>query len=312
MTFVNILSAKRFEDLLQPGESKDDGFKRLAKLCHPDKFPGNKKAEDAFKHLNHLRGVNGSAAEILIGKWSISQPFTRGDIADLYITKDLAVFKIARSERDNDLMLQEKTVVNLIHSSKDEKFPLYVPRVIESFKASGRVTNVLEYADKYVSLEEIWQRCGPLDFRHIVWMMNRLFSALGFIHRLELVHGAIVPTHLLYNPTNHTMQLVDWCYSTKIGGKVPAIVKKYKTLYPKEILAKGQAQTSSDLFMAMGIVRRTAQNIPAKFRPLIEWAEAGSPASRPADAWAFQDRWRATAKEVYGDPKFVELTIPVN
>lgn len=310
MTISQIKKALRMEDLMLPGETRDDAFRRLAKLCHPDTHPGNKPAEEAFKHLTNLREE--VTKEIKIGKWTISQPFARGDIADLYVTKEKTIFKIARSEKDNDLMTREKQAIQLIHKDVSSKMRLYVPNLVESIKASGRTANVIAYADEYLSLEEILQRTGPLDFRHAVWMMNRMLSVLGYVHRLGLVHGAIVPSHLLYNPANHTLQLVDWCYSTKIGEKVPAIVKKYKFLYPDEILKRSAVHSSSDLYMALGIIRILTGSIPKQFQPLLDWGQAGSPASRPQDPWAFQDRWRSVAKELYGEPKFIPLTIPVN
>jgi hypothetical protein len=144
-------------------------------------------------------------------------------------------------------------------------------------------------------------------------MMNRLLSCLGYVHHQGVVHAAVLPSHVLYNLKNHDMRLVDWCYSVDAGQRVVAVVSKYKALYAPEILAKKPAHSFADLYMAARIMQfASARAIPRTFQTLFDWCLAEQSAARPSDAWAFQDMWRERAKQEFGEPKFVELTLPVN
>lgn len=314
MTFATIMKAAKLEDLADKGEVPEATFRRLAKICHPDRNPLDiAGAQAAMAHINRLRDGD-KPTEIKIGAWTIGPVIARGDIADIYRTTDGQAFKIARSKADNDLMDRERRSLEILHDKDaDAKLSRYIPVLRESFSASARRVNVLEEAAGYIPLDEIVERThGILDFRHGIWMMNRLLTALGYVHRRGIVHGAIVPSHILYEPATHNMKLVDWCYSCSPNEHVPAMVKKYKELYPREVLLKKPVTPATDIYMASRSIHWAVSTTPTVFKGLFEWCTAESMAARPPDAWTFQDRWLDMAKRVYGDPKFVELRIPAN
>lgn len=314
ISFEEIKRCAHFEDLMLPKEDRDVAFKRLARLFHPDFHPkAIKQATEAFQHLQTLYRPQPKPI-VKIGKWEIREPFARGDLANLYYTNNGAIFKIARSRADNDLMDREKFALAAIHKEASG-YGVYIPKGIEYLTASGRRANIINPAEPgFISLEDILNRIpGKLDFRHVVWMISRLTSALGFIHRCDYIHGAIVPSHLLYNPANHEMRLVDWCYSSKVGsGPIPAVVKAYRYLYPPEILKKETPQVSSDIFMMGALINTMTPHIPREFHPLVEWCMVSSPLSRPLDAWEFQKTWKAAAERTFGKPTFFQLNVPVS
>lgn len=299
--------ARKFDDLLLDGEDAGSCFKRLAKECHPDLHPGNKRADEAFRKLTELHDGD-KPKELQIGRWTIGKSLIAGDVSNLYLTKQDSVFKIVRNKSDNDLMDRESKALKKIFPGHTQ-FGQYVPELLDSFAASGRRVNVIPYYSQFVSLEDISKKLGGVWFRHTVWMMNRLLSCLGMVQRLGLVHGAVVPSHILYNPATHDMKLVDWCYSTEIHKNVPAAVARYKSLYAPEILAKKSAGASTDIYMAAATLRSVSREIPKRFVPLFDWCLAGSPSSRVDDAWKFQDRWRDAAEREYGKPRFIEFKL---
>jgi len=199
----------------------DREYRRLAMACHPDQWMGESaqlrdRASKAFLKLRSLRDKP-TTKPVSFGKWVVESPIAAGDIADLYQVASTsisrAVLKIARSAKDNDLMEAEISSIKKLREPALNAFHKYIPVLLDNFKASGRRVTILDYAEG-ISLSEIVTGTGRLDFRHAVWMSNRLLSALGFVHRQGITHGSVLPTHLLYGPECHSMKLVDWCYST--------------------------------------------------------------------------------------------------
>jgi hypothetical protein len=137
---------------------------------------------------------------------------------------------------------------------------------------------------------------------------------LGFAHRNGVIHGAVLPQHLLYRPDDHGLQLVDWtCSCQDDTQRVPYAVTRYKDLYPVEVLfAEGTAYPATDIYMAFASMRWAADSIPYRFRALFDWCLVESWKSRPGDPWAVQDKWVKLAEEEFGKPKFVPLEVPVN
>jgi len=320
---LDIERAKIFNDLLR-GDDVLGAYRRLARLVHPDIVADDKKerATKIFSKLSALytEFTKGDVkAAVVLGEFVITGPLAKGDICDVYLTESDAhgqtVLKIARTEDDNDLLEREVQALKKMAELKKDDGSLfrYFMQPVKSFKASGRRANVLPYQKGFHSLSEILVQYNVgLDFRHIVWMGNRLFNAIGVLHLNNIVHGAIFPEHLLYHLPTHDMRLVDFCYSSINNEPITTIIKKYRLIYPIEVLRKQKPNVSTDIYMAAQTLKHAAARIPKKFLPLFEWCLAESPKARPHDAWGFADLWKATAEEEYGPPKFVQLTLAVS
>lgn len=301
---------------------KGVGYRRLARLVHPDTVDKKLKprGETAFKKLTEMyaifTGKQPPSSAQKIGAWAVGDPLAKGDIADLYRAEsdkhEPAVFKISRSPKDNDLMDTEAAALKALHrhGPPNDNFLRYIPQLYDSLKASDRRANIVSAALGYHSLSDIFsQYIEGLDFRHVVWMMNRLLSALGYAHKHGLVHGAVTPDHLLYHGVTHGLVLVDWCYSVEIGNPIKAIVKNRKSFYPVEVLKKLPSSPATDIYMAARSMMFAADQIPGEFLGILEWCTAESPKTRPQDAWELQDLWVKVAEKVYGKPKYVRLEI---
>jgi serine/threonine protein kinase len=301
-------------------------YRRLAKLCHPDNLIGNplqKRAESAFRKLTDFytkaSGTTPAFTPIPLGEWIVTAPFATGHVADLFYAEPAkpkdpqppAVLKIARQQADNDLMEREYATLKRLHREKPETFHVYLPTVLSHFSADHRKTTVFTHEAEAHSLDFIVAQMGKLPFVHIVWMGNRLWSVLGFAHQHNVIHGAILPEHLLYRPADHGLKLVDWCYSVNaVDQHIPAIVPTRKAFYPKEV-GRRTCALGTDIYMAAQCLRFAAAEIPKRFKALFDWMLAESPASRPQDAWGLADQWKSLAAAEYGKPRFVELKVPV-
>jgi serine/threonine protein kinase len=316
-----IAKAKSFKELLD-GDNAARAYRRIAKLCHPDVVPDGLKDEAtiAFANLGILYGaLNGAPKErsAVVAGYVVKSPLAKGDICDLYLVESIrcddAVLKIVRSARDNDLLEREVATLKAVQAEPSTPVQHYAPQVLSSFKASGRRAIVMAHQDGYLSLEDIMAMYpAGLDFRHIVWMGNRLLSILGFIHRRGIVHGAILPPHLLYHPTSHDLCLIDWCYSAQGGATIPARVNRYAGCYPDEVGRKISAVPATDLYMMAQTLRSASALTPDRFDALFQYCTAGSPASRPDDAWSVQDMWKKLAQDQYGVPTYVPLKLNIS
>jgi hypothetical protein len=125
-------------------------FLELSKIVHPDKAPKTLKvaAHEAFIKLSELYNqINGKAtpafSAMKIGSWIVDGVIAAGDIADVYRcvagTHGLSALKIARSPKDNDLLLAEKETLTALNKESTH-FNIYLPKIHETFKASGAVS----------------------------------------------------------------------------------------------------------------------------------------------------------------------------
>ncbi len=325
MTNYEILGVPRDADK----ETVYKAFLDKVKKYHPDRNIGDKVAHEKFlsakKAFDEIMGSTPGSTSF-IGNWEIEGPCAKGHICDVYYAQKVektdgkpdlslvkAIVKLSRDSRDEDLMLAEWKALNQIKVHK----PVYskiAPEPLERFKVSGKSAHALSLAVDKFSLEDI-KTFYPkgLDFRHIVWMGNRGLSALGFIHRNKIAHGAVLPPHLMFGPKSHELMLVDWCYSVELatGESIKAVPKDLGSMIPPEVAKKHPPRPATDIYMLMASLKSAAESIPQIFKGIFEWCLASSPSARPVDAWELQNRWKALAEKQYGPPTYVELNIPV-
>ena len=302
----------------------DERYRELLILVHPDKFftgYDQERATNASARLGEFYAqAKGKTPQhaVVLGKWIVESPFVKGDVADLYtVTSEkfgAGVVKIARAASDNDLMEAEAQALKTMWKGpKPASGTRYLPTLLDTFQASGRRANVLRKYSEHVSLAAIRKMIpGGVPFRHVVWMMNRLLSAIGHTERAEFIHGGITPDHLLYHPEEHGLVLVGWCSvaNLKTKERIKIVADGWKDLYPGEVPRKFVAGAGTNIYMAAKCMKWAAESIPTRFRALLDWCTAESPSARPRDAWELQDLWRVLAEEEYGKPRYVKLELP--
>jgi serine/threonine protein kinase len=300
-------------------------YRQLIKICHPDRIllrdsPNHAKAVLATAKLNELYAQLSNPVPVKkqkVGKWTVDSPLCKGDIADLHnVSWDTpAVLKVARAESDNDLLDREKATLQHLHKeAKTNNYIRYVPSLLDSLIVGDCRANVLSVAQDCYTLKQLKELIGPIEPRHIVWMMNRLLSLLGYIHRCGVVHSQLTPSHLLYRPQDHGLVVVGWGCSLRHdkAQNVPYMSKEWKALYPAEVHHGHYALPQTDILMAFRSIY-WAGTMPKRFDDLyIYCASDTSPKSRPEDAWQIQERWKKLAEEEFGPKKFVEMHVPVS
>jgi serine/threonine protein kinase len=142
------------------------------------------------------------------------------------------VFKIARDWRSNAAVVNEARVLRKLAAIDTEgKFLPFIPTVVESATTRGtpaepgRQWNALDYDPAITSPDDLFTLAevraahpNGLDPRDVAWMWRRLLHVLDFVHTNRLVHGAVLPPHVLIEPVEHKLVLIDWCFAGEAAG----------------------------------------------------------------------------------------------
>lgn len=320
-------------------------YRELAALAHPDANPDMAvAAHEAFRLLQEWYAM--ARRQITQGSYGATpllalQSATRlyesygaplaGDLCDLYQAEgsgEPVLLKIARAARNNDLLAAEARALNAIDQGlAGQGVRAHFPTLREVFliaDAAGarRQVNVLVSEAGTLSLAELLRRCpAGLNPADAAWIFNRILAALGVTHSLGLVHGAVLPEHLLIRPADHNGILIDWCYSVPIGEPLRAISRPRAADYPPEVEARGPATPATDLYMAARCLSHllggdgSADNLPQRVSPaitaLLRSCLISAPRRRPDDAWQLFDDFGQILRRQYGPPVFRPFPITI-
>jgi hypothetical protein len=313
-------------------------YRSLARLTHPDREPDG-RAPAAFAQLTALwrqHRLERSASVIATRRhtYAVGPRFADGDIATLYRVRygdpeTTALLKLPRDPDRSDLLDREATALAQLARDGDERFQPYAPRLIETFRhrdaATGatRRANVIELADGFHSLAEVRAAYpGGLDPRDVAWMWRRLLVALGYAHHAAVIHGAVLPEHVLIHPADHGLVLVDWaasvsgCYAAKDpSGLVPTVVRRHADAghYAPEVLAELPATPATDVFMATRCMTGLlGDDVPPALRAFAEGCTVHAPARRPGDAWLLLRELDDLLERLYGPRTFRPFAMPAS
>lgn len=325
------------EDVFGAGDDPLAVYRKMVRTCHPD-LHEEPLAKATFQKLNALKDEAKKRIEdgdygkriplphctpLVIGKYIVKPKPIAGDIADLYWVQGAThIVKVARSHDDNDLIRAEATALRLLDGIKG---PVSdgVPLLVESFQIDGkrkREANVILDLPGFVTAQYVQSKMN-VDARTAVWMFKRILSLLTWVHHFGLVHGAILPPHVLFYPDNdgqgndarkHSIRLIDWCYSvdfksrTRLSSWVPA----WKDHYPPELLEKRSIGPSSDIYMAAKLIRYLCKDVPVPLNDVLVKCVHLNPASRYQKAKDVFDAWVSAATATFGTPKWHDFEIP--
>ncbi|MFI9642706.1 serine/threonine protein kinase [Micromonospora sp. NPDC051925] len=307
-------------------------YRELVAALHPDRLGAlddrvRAEATDAFVqvttrwHAARTPPPTGSAAfggqPVVLGGYRLGALAHTGDLADLYDVGADRLLKLPRDPADNDLMVREADALRAIEVRGDPRHLPYVPRLVDTFRhreaASGaeRRVNVLAAVPGLHDLDAV-RRAYPdgLDARDAAWIWRRLLVALGLAHRAGVVHGAVLPRHVLIEPDAHGVVLVDWCFSAVDGGTVPALVPGHEDWYPAEVAARRPAGPGTDLAMAARCMSwLMGDRAPHELRAFADGCRRPALAARPDDAWRLLGELDEVLDRLYGPRTFRPFTL---
>ncbi|WUR60174.1 serine/threonine protein kinase [Micromonospora chokoriensis] len=315
---IDLVAAARTDADLFGADQPARRYRELVAALHPDHLPADPavraEATEAFIHVT----TRWRARQVtVLGDYRLGALAHSGDLADLYDVSDDRLLKLPRRPTDNDLMTREAHALRTIAERGDPRYLPYVPRLVDEFRhrdaATGaeRRINVLATAPGLHDLDEV-RRAYPdgLDARDVAWMWRRLLVALGMAHRAGVVHGAVVPRHVLIEPDAHGVVLVDWCFSAPVGSTIPALVPGHEDWYPPEVAQKRQCGPGTDIWMATRCMTWLLnRHAPSELLTFAQGCRQRLLGARPDDAWRLLRELDQVLDRLYGPRTFRPFTL---
>jgi hypothetical protein len=336
-------------------------FRQMAKVAHPDVYQGTTDFERAgtiFKQLTALweqaqlrieQGIYGRAEikETFVPfiihtgtrHYSIEHLLTRGDLCMLYTgsftlagRQTRGLLKIPMKPGDNDLMANEARILHHLQASEGyEKLRHFVPQLVDSFsyleQESGvvRNMNIFTHIDGFYSLKEVREAYPEgIDPKDMAWIWRRVLIALNFAHSNHVIHGAVLPTHIMIHPEQHGLVLIDWSYAVlrpdETGERISAISSAYRDWYPAEVFAHEEPTPGLDIAMAAKCMidllggdphkRMLPTALPWQLQSYFKGCTLPNPRQRPQDAYTLLQDFDTLIERLWGPKKFHVFTMP--
>ncbi|HSD12861.1 MAG TPA: hypothetical protein VLC10_04845, partial [Patescibacteria group bacterium] len=232
-------AAKEFVEAREPTNVPARGRFLFLRGADPGALP--RVDIDGRTYLIEGRIGGGDKADVYRGAWD--HPLT-----------ERVVIKAARDASSSALMAREVATLEAFGRSRENGTPFFtrlLPEVVASGTHEGKAVTVFRYKNRYDwTLEDaIREYPGGVDPETMVWMWNRTLTLLAWVHMNRMVHGAIVPGHILIHPLNHGATLLDWAYAVRVGKAVEA-EPAHAAFQPDEVLRKEAATPETDIAMS--------------------------------------------------------------
>jgi len=340
---IAIKKANLPEEIFGPySEHMKDEYKYIIGKIHPDKQKNNKEMfTELFQKVQKLKieaeirvkeGIYGTTISSKVefdpviirtkrNSYTLTSSLNDADICNVYKCTDKdktpLIFKSAKIPGNNDLVLNEINTLNKIKNKFHHKmYSKFYSELFDSFKIINKDKKKLQiailpdYRDKgYVSLLDVRHKFeNELDPRHIVWIFKRLLMAIGHIHNNNIVHGSLIPPHILVHPVDHSIKIIDWSYSITGSNKISVISNKYSDFYPSEVFEKEISTGITDIYTivkTMQYLCRGNTEMPLFMKRFFK----GCLSHRSYDAWDLHEEFDGLVHEFYGKPKYVLMEI---
>ncbi len=271
--------------------------------------------------------------------YTVERLLTRGDLCGLYVgsfiqadKKIKGLFKIPLKPEDNDLVANEARILAHLRVSDDyAKLRHFVSPLVDHFSYQENETgvvrrvNVLSYMDGLYSLKEVKEVYkGGIHPKDMAWIWRRLLIALDFAHTNHVIHGAVLPTHVLIHPQQHGVVLIDWSYAVlhpvETEERISAISSAYREWYPVEVFAKEVPTPALDIALAARCMfdllggnahmRMTPGHVPWQIQNYLKACTLAQPQQHPQDAYSLLDEFDDLIERLWGPRTFREFTMP--
>lgn len=292
----------------------------LAKVVHPDANPGNERqATKAFEHLNRLhkqaqsRLIHGPTVLLKTRRFAYNvkrEPTYKGHSCQYHETVDGKDWvKVARTPKANSLVVNEARRLKQILSVAEKDWA-YFPVFVESFRLNNlQAIAFSRVPETFYSFVEILDRFpGGIDPKDAAWIFRRMLFALSVAHEggaTGIVHGAIMPCHVLIQPEQHGVVLLDWKYALEPGRTIRNIPRGTRSLYPPEVLDHKPVSFATDIWMAVCTIQYLLGNrTPKPMRAFFNGCSQDSPHLRPWSAGQLLLEFTDLIERMWGPRKF--------
>ncbi len=334
-------------------------FRDFAKTIHPDLY-GEEESERANKAFSLLQKFF-EEAEQAVRQGTYGKPFSiatlTSKIGEHWLTRHMhsttafdmyeavseidgesfsTVVRIAKDSAGEQHSLQELETLNALWEFDDPELRPFLPTIVDDCKTAvngmSYQVNVFEKLEKMYSLEEV-RTAFPngLDPQHAVWIWRRLLFPLSIIHQQGILHGSVLPNHVMIHPEKHGVVLVNWCSSShKLEDSEEYRVilglssSRYDDWLPDEVRRSEAPSPATDIMMAARCMiylmggdplwgNLPEDKVPKALRAFFKGCLSKQQSRRPQNAYELLkefDELLERMGEPYHPRRFVKFTMP--
>lgn len=312
-------------------------YKEYAKKVHPDVAEDSYLASEACSILNKL--YKDGQEELKQGTYDIVDPIqiykhktplfeitVKGELYQFYenvfegevayifkgISQDDIVYlKMAIDPADNDLLETEYEILaNTRHQS--------LPYVEHKIKINDSNAIIMREVKGITMTELLAQYPNGVPAEHVMWMLERLLSVVGYLHSNCIIHGNIKPENIIINKENHNVSLIGFSFCIPKANTKEAQYKIVNDYYTAPEVNKTETVLpSSDVYsigkiaikLLGGDVVRSGMpiKVDARVRGFIRNMVNPISTERPNDAWKLWSELIELRNEVFGTQRFKKL-----
>ena len=280
----------------------------ILKAIHPDKWPHEPTCPSLFIRYNTAYQRSQKPKEF-VGAYPLLSLHAEGDLRDIFNTIDGNLIKVPKivDKAANRLIEKEsETLKKLKKEANGNLIQYFFPQMVDSVEKDGKLHNVTIYERKLHTAAQIKEAFpSGLNGRHIAWMLRRMLTGVGYMHSLDLCHGAITPEHVMFCIENHGGVLTGIIHSDKTGEKLSVVPAKRKDWYPD--FAKKGLTPSVDFAMIGRVVDFLSDDsLPKRLKNFVK---ALSLPSLKCEASVLEEDLKSILFDCYGPPRFLDLVM---
>lgn len=340
--YEKLLNAKRPIDFFEKVSTEEELkkiYREYAKVLHPDTVSESEQyiSSEAFSILGKLyklgiseleQGIYEKIDPIKLYKnmdplfditvkgntYYFYENVFEGEVAYIYkgiCNDDIVYLKIAIDEVDNELIDNEYKVLSTIrHQSLpfvEHKIVINNENAIIMREVKG--ITMLDLLDEYKS-------GAPAE--HVMWMLERILSVVGYLHSNCVVHGNIKPENIIINKEVHNVSLVGFSFCIKDANTLDAKYKIVNDYYTApEVSKDARVLPSSDIYSIgkiaiklLGgsvITNGIPLSVDPRVRTFIKNMVTDDLSKRPNDAWKLWSEVSKLRTEVFGTERFKKM-----
>lgn len=269
--------------------------------------------------------------------WALGKQIAHGEVSDVFAGQlarwptELVIIKILRDRKDIESFDNEWDALQTLHQSNAagaDGFTTLIPQTVLHGDISaglhvGSRVSIFRWISGFQHTFEDVMRAYPQGIPHraSIWVWRRMLEVLSFIHASGMVHGAVLPPHLLVQEHEHGVRLVGYGYAGQIGENLRAVSQTFKAFYPLPARGKLTLTPQLDLIMSARCIAALLGGdpgtdalpdaVPTPLASLVRQVAMSDPTrSLYKNAWDIREEIGGLAKEIYGPPQFVPIEMP--
>jgi hypothetical protein len=270
--------------------------------------------------------------------WALEEPISNDDIFNVYQgmrarwPTELAIIKILKDETYKAQFENEWLRIRELQKSNApgaDFFASMLPQTIihgavTGSNQNGKMASVFrrESGFRYNLADVLQIHSEGIPIRASIWLWRRILEMLNFIHTSGMVHGAVLPQHVLIQENEHGARLINYAFTGNIGDSLVMTSSHYAECYPKWFKKGSPLSAQADLVMSARTIisalggNAVSGSLPNEVPPLLantirRVALSGEKENVYRTAWDLREELGQIAEQVYGDSVFIPIDMPV-